>query len=181
MAHGTSDQALHHDFLIGRSTITKFIPEVLEAIIETMGPIHLKLPTTQAEWEAISDGFEKRWNFPHVLGSLDGKHIDLIKPRKSGSVYFNYKQRFSIALFSLVGPDYKFLYTDIGAAGRNSDGGIWRSSKLRRCLNNSRLRKMIGIPPARRLKKAARIHRRNIPYFVLADDAFTLSDVLLKP
>ena len=181
MAHGLSDQALHHDFLIGRSTITKFIPEVLDAIVQTMGPVHLKLPTSQAEWNAIADGFENRWNFPHVLGSLDGKHIDLIKPRKSGSVYFNYKQRFSIALFALVGPDYRFLYTDIGAAGRNSDGGIWRNSKLRKCLYDSRLRNKIGIPAAKRLKKAARIHRKDIPYFVLADDAFTLSEVLLKP
>ena len=31
----------------------------------------------------------------------------------------------------LVGPEYEFLYADIGINGRNSDGGVWDKCKLK--------------------------------------------------
>ena len=27
------------------------------------------------EWRKISHSFEEKWNFPHALGTIDGKHI----------------------------------------------------------------------------------------------------------
>ncbi|CAH1956421.1 unnamed protein product [Acanthoscelides obtectus] len=45
------------------------------------------VPQTENDWIAIAKGFEKRWNFPHCLGSLNRRDIDIIPPANSGSFF----------------------------------------------------------------------------------------------
>jgi hypothetical protein len=35
----------------------------------------IQCPTTTEDWTAIAEQFEKRWQFPHCCGALDGKHV----------------------------------------------------------------------------------------------------------
>ena len=49
--------------------------ETCEAIYLSLKDIYLKSPTTREQWGNISFMFEELWNFPHVLGVIDGKHI----------------------------------------------------------------------------------------------------------
>ena len=79
-----------------------------------------------------------KWDFPHCLGSIDGKHITLQKPKNSGSLFFNYKQRESIVLMAVVDADYKFQVVDIGQPGSCSDGGIWERSEFGSGLENGK-------------------------------------------
>jgi len=92
---------------------------------ETLGPDYLRTPKDKQRWIEISKKFEERWNFPNGLGAIDGKHIVIEQPSNSGSHYRNYKGTDSIILLAMVGPEYEFLYADVGINGRNSDGGIW--------------------------------------------------------
>jgi hypothetical protein len=40
----------------------------------------IQCPTTTEEWTAIAEQFEKRWQFPHCCGALDGKHVAVTCP-----------------------------------------------------------------------------------------------------
>jgi len=30
---------------------------------------------TKRQWLKVAEDFERRWDFPHVIGAVDGKHI----------------------------------------------------------------------------------------------------------
>ena len=76
--------------------------------------------------------FRIRWNVPHALGALDGKHVALNKPKNSGALYHNYKGFFSIVMLALVDGQYKFRWVDVGTAGSCSDAQIFTTCHLKR-------------------------------------------------
>ena len=89
-------------------TICKFVPQICKAILKEFQQEYLVCPTDSEDWKKIEERFRHRWNVPHAVGALDGKHIGIKKPRKSGSEYFNYKSYFSLVLLALVDADYKW-------------------------------------------------------------------------
>lgn len=121
----------------------------------------------------ISKQFEEKWNFPHCLGALDGKHVVLEAPIKSGTEFYNYKNFFSIVLFALVDADYNFLFVDVGCQGRISDGGIFKDTKLCEMIED----RTINLPSPDSLPR----RHIPIPYFFVGDSAFALSENLMKP
>lgn len=88
-------------------------------------------------------------------------------------MYFNYKKEFSIVLLALVDADYKFITVDVGAYGRNSDGGIFRSSSLGQALANGTL----NIPPPKSLPLSDVID----PHMIVYDEAFPLTKSTMRP
>lgn len=107
------------------------------------------------------------------MGALDGKHITIRPPVGSGSYYFNYKHSFSVVLLALVDSDYKFIYVDIGCNGRVSDGGVFRNSSLYAAMQTNAL----DFPSPEVLDEPDKL----LPYVIVADDAFPLSENLMKP
>ena len=96
----------------------------------------LQPPRSSKDWEVISKGFENRWNFPHCAGALDGKHVVIQAPGKSGSLFFNHRKSLSIVLLALCDAYYQFTAVDIGEAGRQSHGGVFANSNLGRSIVN---------------------------------------------
>ena len=133
----------------------------------------VQVPTTETEWLAIADTFNNVTNFPHVIGAIDGKHVVLEKPLKSGSTYYNYKHTYSIVLMALVDAKTNFLYVDVGAQGRVGDAGVFNNCKLSHKLQNNEL----GIPPASILPDSDIL----CPYMIIGDDAFSMRTYLMKP
>nr|CAI5851466.1 unnamed protein product [Callosobruchus analis] len=107
------------------SYLFKFSPQVVSRCIFDM-------PRTSNEWKKIATEFENKWNFPHCLVAIDGKHILIQSPINSGSEFFNYKHTFSVVMMALVDANYMFTYVDVGCHGRTSDGGEFRNTVLGR-------------------------------------------------
>ena len=84
----------------------------------------IKAPDSEEEWLVIATEFNDKWNFPHCLGPIDGKHVLIQAPARSGSNFFNYKTCFSIVLPVVCNANYEFTLVDIGEAGQQSDGTI---------------------------------------------------------
>lgn len=124
-------------------------------------------------WRTVENGFRNRWNFPHCVGAIDGKHIRLQAPPNSGSVFFNYKKHYSTVLLALVDHEYKFIAIDTGSYGKECDGGIFSESDLGKRLNNYSL----AIPPDEPLYEGG----CDVPYVILGDEAFPMKRYLMRP
>jgi len=75
---------------------------------------------TQEHWLKIAETFLSVTNFPNCIGAIDGKHIRIVKPAHSGSLYYNYKHFFSTVLLAICDANYCFIAVDIGDYGKNS-------------------------------------------------------------
>lgn len=133
----------------------------------------MQTPSTKEEWRKIANDFNEKWNFPHCIGAIDGKHVLLNAPANCGSEFFNYKNTHSIVLMAIADANYKFIYTDIGSRGRNSDGGVFADCSFATALEEN----TIDIPPAEPLPG----RQDAVPFCLVADDAFPLKPNIMKP
>jgi hypothetical protein len=90
------------------------------------------LPKSNCEWKAVAEQFLTKWNFPHCLGSIDGKRVQIKAPESSGSMYFNYKGTFSIVLLGVANANHNFIYAEVRCQGRISDGGVFKYTSMRK-------------------------------------------------
>lgn len=172
MATGCSLTELHYTFRVGRSTASCIVKEVCEAIWLCLAETSIPPLTTQ-KFLDIAAGFEQYANFPNVIGAIDGKHIRTKQPSNSGSMYFNYKGYFSTVLFAMCDANYCFTYVEVGSYGKSSDAGIFKNSTLFEKLCDLSLQ----IPAPRFLPNST----EQFPYVILGDEAFPLSENLLRP
>ena len=98
----------------------------------------LTCPSEEEEWKEKSQSFENKWNFPHVIGALSGKHIVMQAPHNAGSGYFNYKKTHSVVLLAICNANYEFILVDIGDSGRQNDGSAYANSHLGFCIENKK-------------------------------------------
>lgn len=124
-------------------------------------------------WNEASRGFFERWQIPNCIGSIDGKHVTIKCPPKSGSNYYCYLKKFSIVLLAIVGPDYKFISVNIGSYGKNSDGGIFEESNMGIKFANCR----INVPPPKYLPGQI----ISTPHVLIGEEAFALKPYLMRP
>jgi len=64
---------------------------------------------TKERWELTALEFERRANF------RIGKHIRVIKPEHSDSMFYNYKDFFSVVLMAVADTNCRAVYVAIGS------------------------------------------------------------------
>ena len=133
---GCSQQALSLSFQVGKSTLSKILKEVCEALYTVLATHYLRPPSTEEEWKQISSEFLELWNMPHVIGPINGKHVAIKRPKNTGSLYHNYKVFLSQVLLAVCDAKYKFIFIDIGQYGSTNDSTILKNSELGRCLKS---------------------------------------------
>lgn len=121
LATGESLHSLSFAFRISASYLSLIIKEVFYSIRKNM--LILMPKPSKETFESNEKYFRERWNFPNVVGCLDGKHVRVRCPKKTGSLYYNYKNYFSLVLFALTDARYKFMAIDVGRFGREGDAG----------------------------------------------------------
>ena len=76
-------------------------------------------------------------------------------------------------MLALVDGQYKFRWVDVGTAGSCSDAQIFNTCHLKRKIDDG----SIGFTDPTPITQGG----RDVPYFILADDAFALKTWLMKP
>lgn len=133
-----------------------------------------QIPNSEHEWQIIAKAFEEKWQFPHCLGAIDGKHIEITAPANSGSVFYNYKEYNSIILLAVVDAHYRFIWYDLGRNGRQNDAGVYAESSIRAALEDN----TVNVPSPVPLRQDSEVR---VPYFLVGDEAFPLKSSLMKP
>ncbi|XP_048515810.1 protein ALP1-like isoform X2 [Athalia rosae] len=173
LATGDCITSISYQYLVGIATTANIIAETCQVIWNCLQQKVLPYPLTTRDWLKIANDFDKCWQFPHCIGAIDGKHIQIQCPDNSGSLFYNYKNHHSIVLLGICDANYLFLFVDIGAFGRRSDGGIFRDSQMGQKFEK---RKM-NVPEAELLT----IDGMLLPYVLVGDEAFQLTNYLLRP
>uniref|UniRef100_A0A3B1K630 DDE Tnp4 domain-containing protein n=1 Tax=Astyanax mexicanus TaxID=7994 RepID=A0A3B1K630_ASTMX len=174
LATGDSYTTIASSYRVGISTVANIVREVSKAIWDSLVEDFMPVPKA-AQWREIAQGYMETWQFPNCVGAIDGKHVVMRAPNNSGSQYYNYKGAFSIVLLAVVDARYLFRVVDIGAFGRNSDGGTLAASAFGETLREARL----DLPEDMLIPGAE--HLGTMPHVFVGDEAFPLRRNLLRP
>lgn len=172
LASGDSMSSISYAFRIGLNTVSEIVSEICEALWNSLHESVMP-PPNEESWLRIAIEFEKKWNFPHCIGAIDGKHVVIQAPPHSGSMYYNYKGTHRINLLAVAEADYCFTLVEIGAEGRQSDGGIFAKSKFGQLCERGE----INIPQPSAVEPNGPI----LPYVFVADEAFGLKQFMMRP
>ncbi|XP_070515353.1 uncharacterized protein [Cardiocondyla obscurior] len=173
LAAGDSMRSISYQYLIGVTTMCNIIHDTCDVIWSLIQKEVLPSTLSKEKWLRIADEFETKWNFNHCIGAIDGKHVVIQCPNNAGSSYYNYKNSHSIVLLAVCDANYIFTFVDIGAYGRQSDGGIFRSSLIGQKFDNKRM----NLPEPQPISANGIC----LPYVLIGDEAFPLTEYLLRP
>ncbi|KAK4872529.1 hypothetical protein RN001_014558 [Aquatica leii] len=112
--------SLYYAYRISLTMVSNIIRETTAAIWNALESI-VFIKCEESRWCQVAADFDEKWNFPHCLGAIDGKHVVIQAPKNSGSTFFNYKHSHSIVLLGVADANYCFSIVDIGGRGRESN------------------------------------------------------------
>ena len=110
---GDSMQTISFSYRVGHSTVCGIIDDTCDALWDVLATEYLRRPMSPEEWKLVSEEFKEKWNFPHCVCAIDGKHVLMQATANSGSDFYNYKGTFSIVLLAVCDARYCLTMVDI--------------------------------------------------------------------
>ncbi|KAM4026847.1 uncharacterized protein ACNLHF_022713 [Anomaloglossus baeobatrachus] len=156
----------------GKSTISEIVRCTCNVIWQKLQPIVMPSPTEET-WLQVAAGFKTVANFPNCIGAVDGKHVRVQKPPRSGSNFFNYKKYFSVVLMAVADAHCNFVAIDVGAYGSTGDSRVLRTSQIGLQI----LQDCVTLPAPQPLPGST----DPVPFVMVSDEAFPLRTNLLRP
>ena len=170
LATGRNFRDFSFTFKLGFTTIIKIVESMVTLLWECLQWIHVKSPTSE-DFLKIANDFYNIWNFLNTIDAIDEKHIRLKCPSNSGTMYYNYKQFFSIVLQAIADAHGKFIIVEIRRYGKQNDGGTFRSSKMFELMKKGNLNISVDSP----------LPEISNPMPFIGDKVYSLLRYLLKP
>ncbi|XP_033753083.1 putative nuclease HARBI1 [Pecten maximus] len=141
MASQETTLELSHRFDVSESTFLRARSEVIDIINNHLLVKFRKWPEN-GELPDIAQTIDDlgRYNFPNVVGAVDGCHIPIEAPNRNPQSYYNRKKFHSIILQGVCRENRMFININVGWPGRVHDAKVLRNSQLwgfgfRKCRN----------------------------------------------
>ena len=101
-------------YRISKTSVSRIIKETAGALRKILSEKRFtKAPSSKEEWVEIENHFERKRYFGNCISAIDGKHVLMQAPARSGSYFFNYKKRHSVVLMAAVKSNCLFYMVDI--------------------------------------------------------------------
>lgn len=91
LATGETYTSLTSQYRVGKTTLSRIVPEVCEAIWATMQNHFMPFTNTSEQWRSKVVSFEDKWDYPHCVGAIDGKLVVIEAHANSESLCFNFQ------------------------------------------------------------------------------------------
>ncbi|KAJ8665071.1 hypothetical protein QAD02_006733 [Eretmocerus hayati] len=172
LATGDNEKTLAALFRVSPPSVSNIIKEVTQAIWDCLKPIVFD-EINKELWLRIAQGFARKCNHPRCLGAIDSKLVKIVAPPHCGFLMFDHKGHHSFHLHAICDANGKFTIVDVGAAGRQSDGGVFQNSEMGQKFLNDEM----DVPPPAPLVEGG----PDIKFTLLGDEAFGMSRLMLRP
>ncbi|KAJ8679535.1 hypothetical protein QAD02_015322 [Eretmocerus hayati] len=172
LATGDNFETLAALFRVSPPSVSNIVNETTQAIWSRLKPLVFE-ELTEDKWRRNARAFGIKWNHERCGGAIDCKLVRVRPPPHAGSLMYDYKGHHSFHLLAIADADGKFDVVDVGASGRQSDGGVFRNSRIGQLFR----RNQMNMPPAEPLVDGG----HPIPIMLLGDEGFAQSLYLLRP
>ena len=170
LATGNSYRSCGLQFGLGKSMAKNVCSEFEQAIF-SLRDCFIKFPLSSQEIRKKIEEFEESYGIPHVIGAIDGCHIEINAPPNNHEDYFNGKQHYSVNLQGIVDANLKFIHATVGYPGSIHDARVLRLSGLYDLVQNEQI---LSGP-------TCNINGTEIGPLLAGDPAYPLTKWLMKP
>lgn len=116
---------------LSQSMICRYIEKYSGIIVRHLAPQYIRFPQTQDEIELTKLSFQRFFNFPGIVGIIDGTHVDLSSLRTNiEQDYVDRRGNHSINVQVICNANMIFTNVNARFPGASHDSFIYRSSQV---------------------------------------------------
>ncbi|KAF5281736.1 hypothetical protein FQR65_LT14576 [Abscondita terminalis] len=125
---------------MSQPAVSRCIKEISDTIVTHFSGRYIKFPVTLNEIINVKNGFFEKFNFPGIVGVIDGTHVSIVAPVfgriPPRAVFLNRKNYYSINCQLICDSDLKILSLCAQYPGSVHDSAIWMMSNIFQELKN---------------------------------------------